>query len=352
MRPRKPILLPGSTDFWFTWILESGKRKRHFLGRSEKQARENLKILEANEVRASRKQRQPIAHNFGLVTLDKLAICFLREMQAKRKAATFDYHANVVRQFVEWAGRDTAADQLIPMDVNNWIADNSDKWSGTTAAHYVSTLQQMYKVGMKLGLMRSNPLQYVDKPALDTDRFVLSRRQEINCLEALESEDGYFRDIFRAMLLTGSRPQEARAVTSKNIQSASDSDNAVWLWHWKSGDAPKGKHARTIWLKGEMEELARERSRMPGELFRMKRGKPWSSNALRIKFMRFREKIGIPRLVAKTPRHTFCTRLQQAKVDPSHIQVLMGWTSLDMLSTYGHLDRFTIDVGREFKRMD
>ena len=84
----------------------------------------------------------------------------------------------------------------------------------------------------------------------------------------------------------------------------------------------------------------------------MKAGKAWTANALRLRFMRFREKVKIPHLVANTPRHTYCTRLQQAKVDPSHIQVLMGWQSLDMLPTYGHLDQFRADVAAEFKRID
>lgn len=348
-RQRKPILLPGRSDYWFTWVTSEGKRKRFFLGHTEKEAKDNLKLLEANEVRASRRQRTPTVHTFGLITLDRLAAEFLTNVDRTRSEATYDYHANVVKQFVEWAGRDTIADEIIPLHVNEWIESNRDRWSGTTAAHYISTLQSMYKVGMKLGLLRANPLQYVDKPELDTERFVLTRSQEKRCLEALEDEDGYFGEIFRAMLFTGARPQEARAVTSANVQLASNESTSVCVWHWKAGTAPKGKHARTIWTRGEMEAFTRDRMRTPGPLFRMKGNKPWTANALRLRFMRFREELALPKLVAKTPRHTFCTRLQQAKVDPSHIQVLMGWTSLDMLSTYGHLDRFHLDVGKEFK---
>lgn len=350
-RQRKPILLPGRTDYWFTWITENGKRKRHFLGKTEKEAKKNLTLLEANEIRAERGQRAPLTPTFGLITVEQLSIHFLRHIEKNRKATTFDYHANVVRQFVEWIGRDSIADEIIPLHIAEWLDANRERWSGTTKAHYISTIQSMYKTGMKLGVIKSNPLLYVDKPEIDTERFVLTRSQEDRCLNELQKEDGYFRDIFMAMLRTGARPQEARAVTPANIQSAGNENNAVWVWHWKAGTAPKGKHARTIWMRGEMEQFTRERVKADGPLFVMKHGKAWTANALRIKIMRFREKIGLPRLVAKTPRHTFCTRLQQAKVDPSHIQVLMGWTSLDMLSTYGHLDRFHFDVGKEFKSM-
>lgn len=348
-RPRKIQQRRDRPNYWYTWILEDGKRVRKFLGKTEKEAVNNFKRFEvaALETEEGRKRKFTVARA-GIVTLDDLASAHLEWIERHEKPATLAYHTNVIGNFVKWAGRSTLAEEIIPLHIEEWIADNATKWSGTTRKHYITTVQAMFARGMKLSIIKINPLAYVDKPANDTEQFVLSRKAEARCRAELEKEDGYFREVFLAMLVTGARPQEIRAVTSNEVRS----EKGVWLWYWKAGHAPKGDKPRTIWTRDIAEQLTRERFRTPGHIFRMKRGEPWTANALRIKFMRFREKVGMPDLVAKTCRHTFCTRLQQKKVDPSHIQVFMGWTTLAMLSTYGHLDRFHLDVGLEFKRID
>lgn len=347
-RPRKVQCRKDRPNYWFTWVIEDGKRVRKFLGKTEKEATNNLKRLEVAELEQEEGRKRPFTvSRDGSATLGQLANQFLEWVSKHRSQATYEYQRNIIGNFCQWAGKNTSADDVIPLHIDQWVTENEDRWSGTTANHYVSAVQAMYARGMKLCIIRSNPLAYVEKPENDTEQFVLSRKAEARCRHELESEDGYFREVFLSMLDTGARPQEVRAVTSSNVRH----EDAVWLWYWKSGEAPKGKKTRALWTRGIAEEITRERVSKTGHLYRMKGGRPWTANALRLKFMRFREKVGIPGLVAKTPRHTFCTRLQQAKVDPSHIQVLMGWSTLAMLSTYGHLDRFHLDVGQELKRV-
>lgn len=351
-RERKPQCRPDRPNYWYTWVVRDGKRTRHYLGDNERDAKISLRILDGVEAQAQRSPtRISSVAPSGVVTVDQLSDAYLEWVHRHRKVRTYDYQRNVISQFVSWAGRSTNATEILPLHLDEWLHENDDRWSGTTAGHYLSVVQSMYVRGIKLGLINHNPVQYVDKPTNDTERFALTKKQELRCVEALEREEGYFREIFLAMLETGARPQEARAVTSSNIEHAGDSNTSIWMWHWSPGTAPKGRSARTVWTRGQTEIITRERVGNQGELFRMKQSKPWTANALRLRFMRFREKVGIPHLVANTPRHTFCTRLQQAKVDPSHIQVLMGWQSLDMLPTYGHLDQFRVDVGHEFKRV-
>ena len=352
-RERKPQCRPDRPNYWFTWIVSNGRRTRHYLGDNERDAKQALKILEGAEAAASRARKRPTSHRpGGVVTLDVLSDTYLDWVARHRKQRTLDYQVNVLKQFVAWAGRSTDATEILPLHLDEWIGENEGRWSGTTASHYLSVVQSMYVRGIKLGLITHNPVQYVDKPANDTVKFAMTRKQEARCAEALDSEDGYFKEAFLAMLQTGARPQEMRAVEGRHVEHIGDANRSSWLWHWKAGESPKGRHARTIWTRADTEILTRERARTPGHLFRMKAGKAWTANALRLRFMRFREKVKIPHLVANTPRHTYCTRLQQAKVDPSHIQVLMGWQSLDMLPTYGHLDQFRADVAAEFKRID
>lgn len=352
-RERRPQCRPDRPNYWFTWIVHKGRRVRYHLGASEEEAKRNLKILEGAEAEGSRvRQRPPSYRPGGVVTLDVLSDTYLDWVARHRKPRTLDYQINVLRQFVAWAGRSTDAGSILPLHLDEWVGENSERWSGTTAGQYLSVVQSMYVRGIKLGLITYNPVQYVDKPANDTVKFAMTRKQEQRCLEALESEEGYFREAFLAMLQTGARPQEMRAVEGRHVEHIGDAQRSCWLWYWKAGEAPKGRHARTVWTRDATEIVTRERATKPGYLFRMKAGKPWTANALRLRFMRFREKVKIPHLVANTPRHTYCTRLQQAKVDPSHIQVLMGWQSLDMLPTYGHLNQFRVDVADEFKRID
>lgn len=352
-RERVPQRRADRPNYWFTWVVRDGRRTRYYLGDNERDARRALKILEGAEAEASHIRRRPSSYRAGsVVTLDVLSDTYLDWVARHRKPRTLEYQLNVLRQFVAWAGRSTDCTTILPLHLDEWISDNAERWSGTTSGQYLSVIQSMYVRAIKLGIINYNPVQYVDKPANDTVKFAMTRKQEARCVEALECEEGYFREAFLAMLQTGARPQEVRAVEARHIEHIGDSNRSCWLWHWKAGEAPKGRHARTIWTRQHTEILTRERARTAGHLFRMKAGRPWTANALRLRFMRFREKVKIPHLVANTPRHTYCTRLQQAKVDPSYIQVLMGWQSLDMLPTYGHLDQFRADVAAEFKRID
>jgi site-specific recombinase XerD len=69
-----------------------------------------------------------------------------------------------------------------------------------------------------------------------------------------------------------------------------------------------------------------------GPLFRNKAGQPWTGNAIRCRFRRVREKLGLGRdVVAYSYRHAACTDLLEAGVGLAQTCELLGHTGTAMV---------------------
>jgi integrase len=63
------------------------------------------------------------------------------------------------------------------------------------------------------------------------------------------------------------------------------------------------------------------------------RGKPWTRNAIRIRFRRLRKRLGLPKgVVAYTYRHSFCTDALEKGVPIATVAELMGHVDSKMVS--------------------
>jgi integrase len=76
-----------------------------------------------------------------------------------------------------------------------------------------------------------------------------------------------------------------------------------------------------------------------GPLFRNKQGKPWSGNAIQLRWKRLREKLGLPvGTCAYAVRHTYTTEGLERGVPVATMAELLGHQDLSMISRhYGHL---------------
>src|SRR4030067_2300966 len=90
----------------------------------------------------------------------------------------------------------------------------------------------------------------------------------------LQAVDANFGKLIQFVCFTGARPQEAVAAHQRNLQG----DRLVWM----AGQAPKGKSPRIIYLNEKPLSLINSE----GYLLTNSRGKPWTSNAVRIRFKR------------------------------------------------------------------
>lgn len=252
----------------------------------------------------------------------------------KVRQGTLKNYKPYIDRFIEFVGGDKPAIQIIPFEITALLA-KYPRWSGTQQYHQVSRIKQAYKWAHSQGLLSRNPIQFIELPERDTETRALTKDQQEQILDALTSKkDRHFRQLVITMLACGARPLEIRKIDVEHVQLEQR------VWHWKKGEAPKGKKPRTVWLAGEALDITRERIETvkSGPLFRMKLDQPWTTLGLRLRFNRLGKKVGIAGLRATDLRHTFATNCLGANIPASHISVLMGHADLSMISNvYGHL---------------
>ena len=175
------------------------------------------------------------------------------------------------------------------------------------------------------GLLQDNPLKAVKKDRM-LRREKTTSPEERAAIDA-EVKDEAFRLFIFAMGQTGARAMEVRSVT------AADCREGEWAFPSK-GYAVTGK-LRHIYLSKAMEELTRvlcER-RPTGPLFLNSRGKPWTHNAIRIRFRNLRKKLGLPaEIVATAFRHSFITDALEAGLPIATVAELAGRADTRMIT--------------------
>jgi len=170
----------------------------------------------------------------------------------------------------------------------------------------------------------------VRKPkALTRDR-TLTREERELILGSIRDEA--FRRFVTALTLTGCRPGEVARVTANCF----DDKDGVWVLAEHKTAKKTGK-PRVIYLPPEAVTLTRELiARHPeGPLFLNSRGKPWSRNAVRIRFTRLRKKFPqLKGVVAYTYRSSFATDALESGVQDATVAALLGHTNTATLHKF------------------
>src|SRR5262249_50116746 len=129
---------------------------------------------------------------------------------------------------------------------------------------------------------------------------------------------------------TGCRPGEVAAVTSEHA----DLELGVWVFEEHKTSRKTGE-ARVVILTAAMVELTRKlRALVPKgtPLFRNEDGEPWSNNAVRCRFRRVREKLGLGGdVVAYLYRHAVCTDLLESGTGIAQAAEILGHKDTKMV---------------------
>ena len=158
-------------------------------------------------------------------------------------------------------------------------------------------------------------------------------------------EGDCFRDFLFALEQTGSRPGEVSAVTA----SAVDLRTGVWVLAEHKTEEATGE-PRVVILTPAMVELTRRlmAEHPEGSLFRNADGKPWNRNAVRCRFRRVREKLGLGGdLVAYLYRHAVATDLLETGAGIAQVSEILGHKGTDMVMRHYQKLRHRRDHLRE-----
>ena len=161
--------------------------------------------------------------------------------------------------------------------------------------------------------------------------------------------DQAFRDFLFAIQETGARPGEVRRLTAENYSRAI----GAWELREHKTDA-KTASPRIIYLTPAMQALTERliAERSEGPLFVNRRGKPWTSNAIRCRFRAIRKRFPeLKGVVAYTYRHTFTTDALLRHVPIATVAELLGHSSTRMVEdVYGHLDQHKGYLAKELMK--
>ena len=176
------------------------------------------------------------------------------------------------------------------------------------------------------------------KPGLKRRETLLTQQQRQLIFD--EASDSAFRDLVLLVQETGVRPQEVCMVEARYV----DLGNGLWVFpadEHKTG-SKMGK-ARVVFLTPTATDVTqRLMAAHPNDpICRNKFGQPWTRNAIRLRFVRLRNRLKgelPPDLCAYHFRHSYATDALRRGVDPITVAELMGHSDATMVSrVYQHL---------------
>jgi integrase len=315
---------------WFrndknAWYVQIGKRQIS-LGKDQDEAFRRYHRLMAEEGLVESLSR---TRTEWQVTL----ICdlYLEHSSRRHKPATYDLNRLRLQDFCDHYGG-LSISNLKPFHLNRWL--DSHDWGQSTRSGAIAIVKAAINFAVGQGYIGENPLRSVKKPGTKRRERLLTADEQSALLDA--THDREFRDFLVALQETGARPGEVAAVTARDV----DFDAAVWVLTDHKTRHKTGR-PRVIYLTPCMIELCRRlvEAHLTGELFRNTHGKPWTRNAIRCRFRRLRDKLGLGAgVVAYTFRHTWTTEALERGVPIATVAELLGHSDTTMVSEhYSHL---------------
>ena len=296
------------------------------------------------------------------LTIAEVAQEFLTHSRKNNDARTYEFYCYFVCPFVETFGSAPAAG-FPPLAFAKWL-DEHEGWKGCRRNAIVA-VKRMFNWAVKdAALLHESPLRNVKRPPKKRRNRIMNAVERDFLVGLIRDEQ--FREYVFALLDTGARPGEVTAVTAGHVSR----DGARWVLEEHKGDGHGS--ARVVYLSPAMQALTEKLSGLypSGPLFRSTRKfggvrRPWTSNGIRCRFKRLRDKVTalraaetdpekrklIPDLAGVTSyvcRHTFTTSaLTDSGLSVPVVSALLGHKSMKMVDEhYNHTDQAT-DVLRD-----
>jgi integrase len=308
---------------WYVWI--SGHQRS--LGVRDKKDRKAARqawhrlLAEAGERRGKQSE----------ATVARVISAFLDDVEGRVTEKTRWNYSYFLGAFAKVRGS-VKAEELAPTEAERF-ARQQPSWSDTTKGFFLGALVTAYGWSVRARIIRANPLLgLVKPPKASRGAWAVLSAEEREKLLAEASPA--FRMFLAVVFATGARPGEAAALTAENFDA--DAGLAKLERHKM---AYKGQ-ARTIYIPPTISELLkRQRELYPsGPLLRNRAGRPWNGKAWVRAMGLLRARVGLPRCIAYSGRHTFATDALSEGVNPAQVAELLGHSGLGSLKHYSHLE--------------
>ena len=208
---------------------------------------------------------------------------FLGWIQSHRAEPTYEGYRYRLQRFID-LHPDLTVDELRPFHAQEW-ADAHDI-SVTTKRNYMRSLKTCLRWCCKQGYIEKNPLEHMDIPAADRKEVYVPPELFLEILTHVS--DPSLRDLFVTTYECGCRPQESLRVERRHVELEHQ------RWVFPSSEA-KGKSApRIVYLTDKAMEITRRLivQHPTGNLFRNRRGNPWTADTVNSAVDRIRTRMG------------------------------------------------------------
>jgi integrase len=243
---------------------------------------------------------------------------------------------------------------LLPIHVTEWLAAHP-AWGNASQRAAIAAVKRMLNWARKQRLIAVHPLADVEKPAGNRREHVITADEHAAMMQTADDgrrpgerigklgrrpvrRDACFRQVLIALAHTGARPGMIGAARIEQL--AADLSTLTIRDH---KTRKKTGRPLVIYLTPCLQTLMRAvaAGRSSGPIFRNSRGEAWTSNAIRCRMRRLREKLGLPSgVVGYAYRHAFATKAIMAGNDVATVAELLGHRDVSMIQRhYGHLDQ-------------
>jgi integrase len=318
-----------SKNCWYATIRENGGQKQIRLLEAPDTA-EGKKLAEKELIRelADRDISEDGIKAPGWMTISHILQGFFKHSRQEHTPETAAWYKTVLTPFETMWG-ELPYRRLRRKHVKTWLGKTG--YNPTSQNKALGGLKRAFNWAVEEELIPKNPIAHVRKPkALTRDRTLEPAERE---LILASIKDAAFRDFVAAMTLTGCRPGEVMRVCPEHVNLTA----GIWELP-KHKTAKKTGKPRRIYLCPEAVELTKrlmENSPESSPLFLNSRKKPWTRNAVRIRFRRLRKKFPqLKGVVAYTYRASFATDALEQGVPDATVSALLGHTNTDTLHRF------------------
>lgn len=270
---------------------------------------------------------------------------FLKWTKAKRAPKTWEHYRYQLGRLVKIAGH-LLLGELTQARVTAWFSQS----------HPIQAVQRLCRwCAIEERSIAENPLKGMPKARMGERRRVLSRAESVRLIRAA---DRAFRPLLIAFRETMARPQEVRALTWDDVAQVDDGKSNDHFhaaggshfslptakgFQWRKVDTGDRVIPISPRLSRLLLRLARRRLPFGRPIFRNRRGRAWTKNAVRSQMWRLRARLGMApdrrgeSVVAYTWRHTGATNAAAAGVRDFALAAVLGHASPRTTERYVHL---------------
>jgi len=339
-----------------------------------------LDLLRQKEAEIDRDISDGVDRTLGNLTVVELIDKYL-SMKRKLKPRTEEAYQSAVSRIRKDPFGDRCIRDIKMSDAKAWFVQLHDSGLKRGTIYNIKTIvKPAFELAMDDDLIRKNPFSFILSDLLPDDRLkrpALTKEQQKRYLKFIEHNgNGNFLDDIIILLETGLRVSELYGLTFKDVDLQ---NRRIYvkqqLYKTKSGEyrvsTPKSESGiRTVPLSFEacsaISRVIRNRPKpkiellignSTGFLFLDRFSRPKTAHHLeaymRMMNKKYTQMFGnnMPKVTPHVLRHTFCTNLYQAGIDPKSLQYIMGHSTFDItLSLYTHSNDYDY-IEKSFRKV-